>query len=240
MKPSAELEEKISRIENEISNLQDRRMNIDEELSGLKKDLGTNLDKAGAGQKIHELKSSRDTIDEVVEEKENTIEELEEQLNKANAQERKESQYERCVELAKTADKANQKYRKLVEELDSELMPKLIEIAKAKQEWLRAINEFKATAPKLEPALSNGRNEAEDMAVLEQRAKNFLQKIQEEANVDIEPVWTEVFVNYHQFRETINRSDNIKPDTDNFGHWIYEMLKKVQSQLQEDAEKARV
>jgi|GEM_PF-2481915 len=215
MKSSDELEQQINRIENEISNLQGRRMEIDEELSELKRNLSANLNDEDTGQKIHELKSSRDTIDEVIEEKEETLEELQKELEKAEAKQRDQENFEKAVKLAKRTHEIRNEQDELIEKFDEVVEPIISQYLDNRSEWKASVSAFMQTISALEPTFHDSKNnklDKEERRAAEKKRKKLIQKIEEEAGVSSKAARHDGFLNRgrNSFNEVVNTGLKIK------------------------------
>ncbi|MFH5884086.1 hypothetical protein ACG2F4_07225 [Halalkalibaculum sp. DA3122] len=235
MRSTNEITTDIEQLETEVEELESKKQELNDQLSEIKDDYSMLLDADEVQEKISNITTNREIISEAIQERYNKLEELNAELEKAESKEVREQRLQRCIELAKKADSANKEYRKLFEDLDEELLDKMLAIAKAQQRWANAANTFLTIANKLEPAIKTT-YEPEDMtmAELEAAAESLIEEVEETGNVDTGAVRTEIYCDYKYYRIHKNNGRELKPSTSYFGWAIYEMLQKVNRKILAD------
>jgi chromosome segregation ATPase len=235
MRSTEEITTDINKLESEVNELETRRDELEDQLSEIKDDYSMLLDADEVQEKISSVTTNRELISEAIQERKEKLNELRAELEKAESKEVREQRLQRCIELAQKADAANKEYRKLFEDLDEELLDKMLTIAKAQQKWANAANTFVTVANKLEPAVKT-RYQPEDMTSreLEEAAENLIEEIEETGNVDTGAARSEIYCDYKFYRIHKKNGRELKPNTDHFGWAIFDMLKKVNRKILSD------
>ncbi|MEL7832764.1 hypothetical protein [Fodinibius sp. Rm-B-1B1-1] len=235
MRSTEEITTDINKLESEVNELETRRDELEDQLSEIKDDYSMLMDAKEVQEKISNVTTTRELISEAIQERKEKLNELRAEREKVESKEVREQRLQRCIELAQKADAANKEYRKLFEQLDEDLLDKMLAIAKKQKEWANAANTFLTIANKLEPAIKT-RHEPEDMtrAELEEAAKSLIEEIEEAGNVDTGAAITEIYCDYKYYRIAKNNGRELKPNTDHFGWAIFDMLKKVNRKILSD------
>lgn len=137
---SENLNKKITSTEKEIENLQSRLADVDKALSKKKK--SANFDKPDVMEDLKSLKSDRDLIQEVIEEKQNALTDQQSELEAVTAKENRANTISELIALAENAMRLEGKFRQKMSELDKILSERIPELVNIRQEWQEIASDF--------------------------------------------------------------------------------------------------
>jgi len=138
MMKAKKIEKKIQATTSEISDLQSRLASIENDYSRLK----GNSDFDKARDELQSLKSDRDLILEIIQEKQSVLDNLKEEFTIQSKVEERQQTIAKLREHAKSAERLEGSYHKKMHELDSLLQEKIPEILKIRQEWEKSATSF--------------------------------------------------------------------------------------------------
>lgn len=139
----------LKKIKDELATIEERRKTVSNELSELKQGMLSEWDNPEARAELKALKSDKDILDEVIQEKKELIQDLEEQLTLEEEQEAAEKQFQNLCDLATEAEQFESKYREQFKELDKVLKEKILSLITVRSKWKQKATEFMSTADKM-------------------------------------------------------------------------------------------
>lgn len=217
-----ELKQEIDELKEEIVNLEERQKNYSKELEGLTDGLVSNFDDLESRAEIRELKSDKDVLQEVIQRKQNKLNELEETLSAQQAKFNREKQYEELISQAKKASSLEDKYNSRLKELDNLIKEKIVSIASIKSNWKETAESFMRLADNIEKGFLQTSNLALMRNNESSNRDDLVKKLEDEEGLNLDSAMSNKVLRSQSYSLTRNGKN---PEGLTFSSFINDLLR---------------
>lgn len=206
----------IKNFQNEIISIEERINSIDEQLDSTRKEISeSGWGDAQLRDKLRTLKDDRNILETVLEEKRETLAELEKQFER-------EQKIEELKDLAKDAKVMQENYSDLLNEIDDFLASKIPELVKVHGSWKKIGMRFNRIADGMNKGFkwATSRHLSVNDRLDEKTSDKLIEEL-EATGVDLDAVLSETALNHKNYNH-LRRGVNT--DSLNFIMAIYDMM----------------
>lgn len=208
----------IENLKNDIGSIQEKINSIDEQIDRKRKEISdSGWENDDARKFLRTLKDDRQLLESVLEEKRESLTVLEKQ-------EERNRNIETLKELAEQAVEMQERYKKLLHEIDEFLTSKIPNLVNVQARWRKIGSEFNSIADQIEKGfkLSTSHNLSVNGRREELTSKKLIAELESDGVV-LDAVLSETAISHRYFNHT---RPALKTDELNFIQAIHEMKRQ--------------